>query len=1042
MSTEADINAAFRQWRLGIKRKMRGIAGFFDRARMRFDIIEQAIFPKRVVIDGWQIRRFWLRDVGKIDYIDADFQPFNFGDRWGEYNMSAYFRAKATVPDDFAGEPLTLRLWLGGDSMLFVDGKEWQGIDPFRYLAPLTDSAQAGKTYDLTLESFHSWHAGFNDVGHTFKMAELAVIDWEVHSAYWDLKCVEKALEIPNIDSAYQEFIESNLWNALKTVPLQGSPGDIRKAILAAGAQVRQTIYASDRYKGQGLQYLVGHSHLDVVYLWPQREFVRKVQRTHSTMLRLMDRYPQFKFSQSQAKLYADMKKHFPDMYAQVKRRIAEGRWEPIGAFWVEPDCNLISGESFVRQIMHGQEFFQREFNMRSRTCWQPDVFGLSWALPQILSRSGLEYIITNKMVPWNDTNEWRLHTFHWEGMDGSRVLGIVPPGHFIGTVDPDLMMTQWRNFSDRSTVGQTLHIYGWGDGGGGPDIEMLESAQRYRDFPGMVPTRTSTTEEAFDAIRDRVRAGAQIPTYRDEIYLEAHRGTYTTKGLLKKYNRRNELMLRAAEMTAALAWTGGREYPAAAIHEAWETLLDTQFHDAVPGTHITEVYGLLIEDHKRVQAAAQHVRDAALDALVGPADAKGQTLAVVNTLMHERTDVLAAPADVLGDRAVGGCSRQAVTDLDGARKVLLQGLRVGPVGCAAASLEPPKPAAATGTLKVTPRSLENELLRVTLNDRGEIAELFDKENDRQVLQAGSVGNRFELFEDTPGTFQAWDIVDTFRQHPIAIDEPVTLTVDEIGPVRASIMLERMIASSKVRQRMSLYAGARQVVFETEIDWRERQRLLKVGFEVDVNTRAATYDIAYGNMTRANHRNTPHDRARFEVPAHMWMDMSQGDYGVSLLNDCKYGHEAVGRLMRLTLLKGPLYPDPQSDLEVHRFTYALYPHGGDWAAARTIERALELNEPLVARRVAACKPATWLGCDSPGVTLEALKRSQDGKDLIVRVVERCNSRVSAKLALPRPVAQAWSCNLMEEVEDKLPARGQQVEFTLRPYEIKTIRLRW
>jgi alpha-mannosidase len=1048
MSTEADINAEFRRWRLGIKRKMRGIASFFDRARMRFEVIEQAIFPRRVAIDGWQIRRFWLRDIGKIDWIDADYKPFAFGERWGEYNMSAHFRAKATVPPEFAGQDLVLRLYIGGDSLLYLDGEPFQGIDPFRYLAPLHGKGQAGRTYDLLLESFHSWHGGFNDAQHAFRMAELAVMDWDVHRAYWDLKCVEKALEIPDIDVALEEFLQTSVWEALKLVPLTPDDPSLRECILRAGERIRQTVYASDRFRGEGLQHLVGHSHLDVVYMWPHREFVRKVGRTHSTMLRLMERYPQFKFSQSQARLYADMKKHFPEMFEQVKQRIAEGRWEPIGAFWVEPDCNLVSGESFIRQIMHGQQFFQKEFGIRSRTCWQPDVFGLSWALPQILKRSGVEYLITNKMVPWNDTNEWRLHTFRWEGMDGSQVLGIVPPGHFIGTVDPDLMVTQWRNFSDRASVGETLHIYGWGDGGGGPDIEMLESAQRYGDFPGMVRTRFSTAEEAFDSIRKRVDSGAKIPTYRDEIYLEAHRGTYTTKGPLKKHNRRNELLLRDAEMLAALAWLGGAQYPYDAIHDAWETLLDTQFHDAIPGTHITEVYGLLIEDHQRIAASAAGVLGAAADRLLGPADASGSKLVVFNPAMHQRADVLAVPAGELAGRAVLGddgkpLPQQAATDLEGNASVLVQVSAVPQVGYRTLSLG--KAAAATGSgPAATPRSLENELLKVTFSDAGEITSIFDKENSREVLVAGQMANRFELFEDTPGTFQAWDIVDTFRDHPIDIAAPVSLSVDEQGPVRASLLLRRPCAGSHIRQRISLYAGDRRVVFETEIDWRERQRLLKVAFPVEINSRVATYDIAFGNMTRANHRNTPHDAARFEVPAHWWMDLSQGDYGVSLLNDCKYGHECDGKLIRLTLLKGPMYPDPESDKGTHRFTYALYPHAGDWRAANTIAKAAELNQPLTARAVAkapASASKSYISCDSQGVTLEAVKRSEDGKDLIIRVVERHNTAARRKLTVAWPIASAWSCNLMEEDEQQLKPEASSVYFNLGPYEIKTLRLR-
>jgi len=1046
MGKEQEIREVFAGWRLGIKKKFRGIADFHERAQMRFEVVLDAIFPKKVPLNEWQIRRAYHRGIDDYEWIDPDWWTIQVGENWGGPNYTAFFRRSAEVPDELAGERLVLRMFTRGDGLLKVNGKPYHGLDPFRYVVPLAESAEPGARYDFELETYMSWHWG-NVERNNFELADLAAFDAEVWRVYWDLRAAEKLLDIPNIDPDLADFVEHNLWEAMKLIPLQSSdPRALRRAILAAGEAARATIYRAEGHRIQGLMHLVGHSHLDVVYMWPYREFVRKIGRTHATMLRLMEQYPEFTFAQSQAKLYADMKTYWPDLYEQVKARIAEGRWEPIGAFWVEPDCNLISGESFVRQVLYGQLFFEREFGLRSRTCWQPDVFGMSWAMPQILARSGVEYVLTNKMVPWNDTNPWTLNTFWWEGVDGSRVMGIVPPGHFIGTVDPDDIHTQWRSFSDRATVGETLHIFGWGDGGGGPDPEEIESGLRYRDCIGMPRMEYTTCEKAFDSIREAAR-GVDLPVLADEVYLEAHRGTFTNKGRLKKLNRRGEYLLRETEMAAAFAWLAGGEYPADQIETAWKDLLGTQFHDAVPGTHTTEVYNELLEDYDRIRGEAAPLRDAAVTELLGgPADEDG-CLVATNALLHERSDTLSVPFSELVDRAVLGADgaplpQQRVTDLDGRERLLVRvggvpGVGIRRLGLAKTAGEAP----AAEWPKADGRSLENEHLRAEFNGAGELTRLLDKDAGREVLVAGEAGNRFELFEDTPGRYDAWDLVETYQDHPIDISGNAELTVDETGPVRASLLLARPCAGSRIRQRISLEQGARQLTFETEVHWVERQRILKVAFPFEIHATHATFDMAFGSIQRPNHRNSSYDKARFEVCGHEWADLSQGDYGVSLLNDCKYGHDVLGKRMRLTLLKGSIYPDPEADKETHYFTYAVYPHCGGWAQAGTIRRARELNAPMRACIGPAGEETGWfLSCDATNVTLEAVKRSEDGEHLIVRLVERGNGSPAGTLRLARPIEQAWSCNLLEEAEDELPVAEGGVALRFRPFEIKTIRL--
>jgi alpha-mannosidase len=1047
-AADIDIHEIMEMWRKGVKEKQRGIATFRERVGFRMDVIKERLFPRRVTLDDWQIRECIHRGGDDYEWLDAEWRPFRLGDTWGDEGTSAFMRRRAEVPEEFAGEKVMLRVHVGGDTLLRVDGTPYHGIDPFHNEAVLTESARGGEAYEFELESYVAWHAE-KRYPFTFVLAELATVDEDMWQAWWDFRAVEKALDIEPIDPKLEQFLSDGLWEALKLVPLQeDDPERAREAIRAASEKLRADVYGSDRFQGEGLMHLVGHSHLDLVFMWPYREYVRKVGRTHSTMLRLMEQYPEFMFCQSQAKVYADMKEHWPDLYEQVKRRVAEGRWELIGAFWVEPDCNLISGESFVRQILYGQKFFEEEFGIRSRSCWQPDVFGLSWGMPQILARGGVEFFMTNKMATWNDTNPWRKHTFWWEGLDGSRVLAVVPPGHFIGTVDPDIMDRQWRTFSDKEAVGETLHVYGWGDGGGGPDAEMIECGKRYADFPGLVRTRFSAAEEAFDSIREKAEAGPGIPVWRDELYLEAHRGTYTNKALLKKLNRRLEFLYRDAELVSSLVSLRGAEYPAASLQEGWQDLLTTQFHDALPGTHVPEVEMDLLAEYEHIRATGEAALEAGLRTLFGEADAAGDTLVVFNPQLHARSDAVAVPARALAGRVVcdpGGdpLPQQRVTALDGAEKVLVRPGEVPPVGYRVLEVrDGGPPTEPPDSLVATADTLENELLRVRFSPAGEVVSLYDKELERELVPEGAAGNRFQMYEDTPGRYEAWDIAGTYVDHEIDLTGDASMHVDEIGPVRASVVLEKPLAGSKLRQRISLAPGSRELVFETEIDWIERQRLLKVAFPLTINAFAATYDIAFGNIQRPTHRNTSYDEAKFEVPANHWMDVSEADYGVSLLNDCKYGHEADGNTIRLTLLKGATHPDPNADKGVHHFTYVLYAHPGTWRDAGTNEAGLSLNAPLVGRLVKSPPEeptASFIRTDAKGLTLEAVKQAEDGEGIIVRLVERTNALARGRLVFDRPVKKAWSTNLLEENETELEIEDGAVRFDARPYEIVTIR---
>lgn len=1046
MDMNHDARESMNRWHTRQKTAERRIINFNERINLRLEAIRERMVTHRHSLVDWQIRHVYYHGVGQYEDIDTAWRDIKIGETWGGENVSAFFRRTITVPDAMDGQRLFLRIYLGGDSLLSVDGVPYHGLDPFRDTVLLKDKARAGDSHLLELESYVFWYPAESTIN-IFRQAELVTIDAEIEQAYWDFVSAFKMLFVDSLDSKLRLFIETELHNALRAIPVHEPDFDVFKTALLSAQQIfRQKVYQTNHYKHSGKLHLVGHSHLDIVYHWEHHEYIRKIGRTHATMLRLIEQYPDFKFSQSSAKIYSDMKAHYPDLYEQVKQRIAEGSWQPVGAFWLEPDCNLISGESFVRHILHGQKFWQEEFGFQSKVCWQPDVFGMSWALPQILKRSGIEVALTNKLFVWNDTNPWCNNTFRWQGMDGSQVLGVIPPGHFIGFVDPDHMTKYWDNFSDKETIGETIYTYGWGDGGGGVDPEMLESAKRYADFPGLVATQFNHPEDTLLHIA-QLAEDVALPIWNDELYLETHRGTYTSKGRLKKENRQSEILLQQVEILASIAWLRTGEYPEASLDTAWKILMNTQFHDALPGTHVTKVYQYLLNEYQALREIARPLQASAIGDLF--THRQGDNVVIINTTLQARDGIITLPAEVLDTQQIATdegvpFSHQRVTALDGQAKILVQiegtipavGYRIFTRTHADTPQDP------VNRVIAESHALENRYIRAEFNDKGELTSLWDKEAQRQVIVAGEVGNKFQIYEDQPGKYDAWDIVASYIEYELPIVGACSLTIDEQGTLRASLKLVRTCYDSTITQRISLCVDARQLQFETEIDWHERQKLLKVGFPVNINARYATYDIAYGNIERATHRNTSHDKARFEVPAHQWMDISERGYGVSLLNDSKYGHEANHHWMRLTLLKGSISPDPVADREVHHFTYALYPHRGDWRDADVIDHATRLNVPLIPQRTATL-PQThqFMRCDASNITLEAIKRSENGEYLIVRLVEQHNQQTCATLIFSHSIAQVYTCDLMENIEHTIDSENNQIRLQFNPYEIITLAIK-
>lgn len=794
-----------------------------------------------------------------------------------------------------------------------------------------------------------------------------------------------------------------------------------------------------------------GHAHIDVAWLWTLSVTRQKAGRTFYTVLRLMEQFPEYHFTQSQPQLYDYVRKDYPALFEGIKQRVAEGRWEPIGGMWVEADCNLSGPESLARQFLLGRTFFRQHFgpDAESPVLWLPDVFGYAWNLPQLIKEAGLEYFFTIK-IGWSQYNRLPYDSFWWQGLDGTKVLT-----HFSTTPDfrtyistynamatPEQNLGTWQNFQQKELQHTLLMAFGYGDGGGGPTREMLENIREMANFPGLPRMRNGSVIEFYRKME--AEAGDRLPTWNGELYLELHRGTYTTQSRNKRANRKSEFLLHDAELLATLAHltVAGYVYPQETLHKAWELVCLNQFHDIIPGSSIAPVYVESQAQYAEVRRMAERVIDEALAALT-PVDAWG---VVVNPTSFARSDLAFLPL-------AEGEEQGGPTLTVNGRTVIAQAIRGGllldvgelpPFSVTPLRVDAPAaPAPQTGMLEVAPDRLENAFVRVELNADGDITRIYDKVNAREVLPAGAVANQFQAHEDRPLNWEAWD-VDIFLRDKMWLAEPATsIQVVEAGPLRAALEIRRRILSSEYIQRISLCHNSPQIDVVTDIDWRERAIFLKVAFPVDVLSPKATYEIQWGNTERPTHWNTSWDWARFETCAQKWVDLSEGGYGVSVLNDCKYGHDIKDNVIRISLLRGPGSPDPTADLGHHTFAYSILPHAGGWDE-RTVRAAYALNDPLIARKGAGQgvkgEIVPLVACDAPNVIIETVKWAEDGNGIIVRLYDTLRRRGPITLTTSFPLKAAVRTNLLEEEKYPFTVEGSRIRYNIRPFEIVTLRL--
>ncbi len=1034
-----------------------------ERIHKTCEHISKNIYSKEIPLENYKYIDGNYHNIENIKKVDiSKFRDFKTGDLWGGKDQHGWFKCSVKVPEDFAGRTIALNFHTfneGWDAtnpqfIIYVDGEHIQGLDMNHREVILSHNAVAGQEYKIDLHAYAGMLADKKATLH----GKLVVIDTDSRELYFNLKVpADVCKELDPNDKRCIDMI-TILTEACNMVDLRQPKSEIyQESVKKANKFLNEEFYGKFCGHEDCIATCVGHTHIDVAWLWTVAQTREKVARSFSTVLKLMEEYPEYIFISSQPQLYKFLKEDHPKVYERVKEKVKEGVWEPEGSMWLEADCNVTSGESLVRQIIHGKRFFKEEFGVDNEILWLPDVFGYSAALPQILKKAGINYFMTTK-ISWNQFNKIPNDTFMWKGIDGTEVfthfITATNPGEpktsfnttYNGHIQADAVMGAFRRYQNKNINDDVLISFGWGDGGGGATLEMLENARRFaKGIPGAPKVKMGTSLDYFKRLEQRVKDRKELQKWNGELYLEYHRGTYTSMARNKRDNRKCENLYTALEKLSSYNMLLGKEYPQEEINKSWETILLNQFHDIIPGSSIKEVYDVTEVQYKELLEKVDNMIDENLKNISSKINIKDKSVVVFNSLGFDRDDIVIFEKpegfeNISLESEEGKVASQITRD----GKVIFFAKGVPANGYKTYKILDEK--VSDDEISCTTTNIENNYFKILLDERGNIKSLIQKENSREVLKEGRLANELLAFEDKPMCFDNWDIDIFYKEKMWKVDDLESIEIVENGPVRASIKIVRKFLTSTITQYMHIYKDIERIDFENIVDWKEKDVLLKVCFPVDINTNEATYEIQYGNVKRPTHNNTSWDIARFEVCGHKWADLSEDGFGVSMLNNCKYGHDIVEGDMRLTLIKSTCDPNPDADKEIHYYTYSLYPHSGDWKDANTAMQAYNLNNPMFAKvedtHSGELEESFSLAkVDKENVMIEVIKKAEDTNDLIIRVYEYYNKRTKVHLEMFRSIKQVFECNLMEDNLKELDILDTGFDFEIKPYEIKTFKVK-
>lgn len=972
-----------------------------------------------------ELKESHLRDIDfeyiECDYklsnvppsADADWKPFKKGQRMDGVDRHFWIHITMDAIEKINGKEIVFSLKTAREGewdacnpqcTVYINGRTVQAFDVNHTWILL----EFGKKYDIYIYMYTGMKGGYFDV-----MPSLMLRDKAVYSLYYDILVPYEAMKALDCESYDYVKIKNTISKTLFLLDLrQPFSKDFYDGISAAADFIRNELYGKCG-EPEAVVHCIGHTHIDVAWLWTVRQTREKAERSFSTVLNLMNRYPEYKFMSSQPQLYQYVKEVNPELYGEIKRRVLEGRWEVEGAMWLEADCNLISGESMVRQILYGKRFMKEEFGVDSRILWLPDVFGYSAALPQILKKSGVDRFFTSK-ISWNEYNKMPHDTFMWRGIDGTEIFASFVES-YQEHISPESIIKTWKNYKDKKLTNKVLFTFGYGDGGGGPTAEMLEKYERIKmGIPGVPKTIIGKAGDFFDETeKDFVKNTKELrimPKWNGELYLEKHRGTYTSIAKNKLNNRRSELLYQQAETLSVwdMVLLGGN-YDFDTLHRNQINILLNQFHDIIPGSSIKEVYDVTDVEYERILREGRAVVDEKLKAICGEIKTEGGVF-VYNPTPFEQSGTVT----VEGRRVI-------------AENIPPHGYKV---------IHEPKEESG---IVVTANGIENDVVSVMFDENYEIVSIFDKTEGRELIEKGMTGNCLTVYEDYPREHDAWDINKYYQQKKWNIT-----AIDDAQMLGNGIRIIRSYGNSRLVQDITLSEKSKRIDFTTEVDWHEDHVLLKALFPVDIHSNRATYDIQFGNIERPTHYNTSWDEAKFEVCGHKWADLSEGDYGVSLLNDCKYGYGIYENVISLSLLKAASYPNPEADRGIHKFTYSLYPHIGGFSDGGTVKEAYLLNMPMETAVIGKNdgkfpEKYSLVSVDAANLALETVKKAEDDNSIIIRIYEFENKKTEAEIVFGFDIEELYLCDLTENNKEKLDFCKNTARIKMSNYEILTLK---
>lgn len=996
----------------------------------RLNVIVDTL-EKQTVVSSTSVSGLLYKEVpyksGSVMPDLSDFIPFEKDQKWGGRRDShAWFYVKLNVPKSKHRTELHVETqrngWDGSNPqfMLYIDGKLRQGLDVNHRSAVLTETGEVGVyLYAYTGTDF--------DEPLELRIS-LDEIDEDVEGLYYDLIIPNQLLTVTPLGTDdYNDLIKATN-EAVNYLDMRklGSE-DFKASVRNAREYLKTEFYDKLDSPSRGTVSCIGHTHIDLGWLWPVRQTVEKAQRSFATVCALMERFPEYKFMSSQVPLYEMVKAECPELYTRILKRISEGRWEPEGGMYCEADCNLAGGEGLVRQFLYGKKFFMDEFGVDSKILWLPDVFGYSAAMPQILKKFGIDDFVTSK-INWNETNTMPHDIFTWKGIDGTEVLthfltaqiytpekGTYRYVNYNAHTDAFFMKGAYDRLSDKFLIENTLASVGYGDGGGGTTVSDCEQIIREKNgLPGLPTVRWCSLKDYMAEIRATVENNKYLPTWAGELYLEYHRGTYTSQAKNKAGNRKSEFLLQNVETSAVIADNFGiGSFDKAEHDKRWKNVLLNQFHDILPGSSIAEVYEQSVKEYGEIAEYGSNAIKADIDAIASKVGKDG--ILVYNPNGFEYSGA-----------------------------VEVNGKRVKVENIPAKGYAVVSPASVKGQVSFNGKVLENNYYTVTFDDKMNICSIYDKKENREILKSDNTV-RFVAYEDIPRAYDAWEVCSYYTEKSYPVDDVVSVkAITELD--RAGVEVTRTFSDSTITDRVWLYADKPLIEFDDDVDWHSKHLLLKREFPIDVLSDKASCEIQFGYVDRPTHENTSWDKAKFEVCAHKYVDVSENNYGVALINESKFGHGLKDCNITLSLLRAPTWPDPDCDMGKHEFKYALLPHASSLSDSDVLREAFFFNNPCFATETSGGTgelPSSFsaVSAENERVVIDTVKPAEDGNGTIVRLYEGKRCRGSEKLIFGIKAEKAYICDMMENELEELVVTDNTVTVSYKPFEIITLKVK-